>query len=64
MAVNLRGIRESGTAFAVPTYLFVVSVFVMVVTGLVRVLATLHEDSSKSERRELIERVLSGLRGI
>ncbi|WP_209684015.1 APC family permease [Curtobacterium sp. 1310] len=34
--VNLRGVRESSKAFAVPTYLFVGSVFVMVVTGLVR----------------------------
>ncbi|WP_258368568.1 APC family permease [Curtobacterium sp. MCBD17_013] len=35
-AVNLRGVRESSKAFAIPTYLFVASVFVMVVTGLVR----------------------------
>jgi amino acid transporter len=38
-AANLRGVRESSKAFAVPTYLFVASVFVMVVTGLVRVAA-------------------------
>ncbi len=38
-AVNLRGVRESSKAFAIPTYLFVASVFVMVVTGLVRVAA-------------------------
>ncbi|MFZ6991241.1 APC family permease [Curtobacterium sp. RRHDQ66] len=38
-AANLRGVRESSKAFAVPTYLFVASVFVMVVTGLIRVLA-------------------------
>jgi amino acid transporter len=31
--VNLRGIRESGKLFAVPTYLFIVSMFVMVVYG-------------------------------
>jgi amino acid transporter len=36
MAVNLRGVRESSTAFAVPTYLFISSVFVMIVVGLVR----------------------------
>ncbi|MGN6408984.1 MAG: APC family permease [Curtobacterium sp.] len=35
-AANLRGVRESSKAFAVPTYLFVGSVFVMVVVGLVR----------------------------
>lgn len=38
-AANLRGVRESSKAFAIPTYLFVASVFVMVVTGLVRVAA-------------------------
>jgi amino acid transporter len=36
MAVNLRGVRESSKAFAVPTYLFIASVFVMIVVGLVR----------------------------
>jgi amino acid transporter len=35
-AVNLRGVRESGKAFAVPTYLFITSVFVMIVVALVR----------------------------
>jgi amino acid transporter len=32
---NLRGVRESGLAFALPTYLFVASVGAMVATGLV-----------------------------
>lgn len=36
-AVNLRGVAESGKAFAAPTYFFIASVAVMVVTGLVRV---------------------------
>src|SRR3954468_13245918 len=35
-AVNLRGIRESGTAFAIPTYAFMGGVFLMIVYGLVR----------------------------
>lgn len=35
-AMNLRGIRESGKAFAVPTYLFIGSVALMIVVGLVR----------------------------
>jgi amino acid transporter len=38
MAVNLRGIRESGTVFALPTYVFVVSVVVLVVVGVARTL--------------------------
>ncbi|MGN6608253.1 MAG: APC family permease [Jatrophihabitans sp.] len=36
-AVNLRGIKEAGTAFAAPTYLFATGVGVMIITGLVRV---------------------------
>jgi amino acid transporter len=36
---NLRGVRESGTAFAIPTYGFIAMVFVMIGTGLARVLA-------------------------
>jgi amino acid transporter len=36
-AMNLRGVRESGRTFAVPTYLFVAGVLVMIVVGLVRV---------------------------
>ncbi|MFJ8040841.1 APC family permease [Kitasatospora sp. NPDC096147] len=37
-AVNLRGVRESGNAFAAPTYLFIAAVLVMAGTGLVRYL--------------------------
>src|ERR1700747_2086465 len=33
---NLRGIKEAGRAFAIPTYLFTGSVVVMIVVGLVR----------------------------
>ncbi|MGY2067677.1 APC family permease [Blastococcus sp. SYSU DS0619] len=35
-AINLRGVRESGRAFAAPTYLFISGILVMIVTGLVR----------------------------
>jgi amino acid transporter len=35
-AANLRGVRESGKAFAVPTYLFITGVGIMIVTGLLR----------------------------
>lgn len=34
--MNLRGIRESGSIFAAPTYMFIVGVFVMIVVGLLR----------------------------
>ncbi|MGH3497361.1 MAG: APC family permease [Nocardioidaceae bacterium] len=38
MAVNLRGVKESGTAFAIPTYCFIASVVGMAVWGLLRYL--------------------------
>jgi amino acid transporter len=37
-AVNLRGIRESGAAFAVPVYAFMIAIGAMVVWGLTRIL--------------------------
>src|ERR1039458_3522215 len=36
--VNLRGVREAGAAFAVPTYLFVGTLLITIVAGVVRVL--------------------------
>ncbi len=38
MLVNLRGVRESGTAFAIPTYFFLVMMVLTVGTGFVRYL--------------------------
>jgi amino acid transporter len=38
MAVNLRGVRESGTFFAVPTYCFMLGILSMVGYGLFRIL--------------------------
>ncbi|MGN7189084.1 APC family permease [Microbacterium enclense] len=37
--VNLRGVREASSVFAIPTYLFIGSVAVMIVVGLIRTLA-------------------------
>ncbi|MBK5239190.1 MAG: APC family permease [Actinomycetales bacterium] len=37
-AINLRGVRESGKAFAIPTYFFVASVFIMIVVGIFQTL--------------------------
>src|SRR5512139_440357 len=39
MLVNLRGVKESGSLFAFPTYLFVAMMFLTVGTGLVRLVA-------------------------
>lgn len=36
--VNLRGVRESARVFAVPTYFFILTMFLLIVTGLVRLL--------------------------
>ncbi|HEV8353844.1 MAG TPA: APC family permease [bacterium] len=38
MVINLRGVRESGTIFAIPTYFFVVMMLVMLVTGFYQLL--------------------------
>jgi amino acid transporter len=39
MGLNLRGVRESGLAFAIPTYAFIVGVGIMLAYGLFRVYA-------------------------
>lgn len=36
VAINLRGVRESSKAFALPTYLFIASVLLMIVVGVIR----------------------------
>ena len=36
MLINLRGVKESGLAFSIPTYFFVVMMFITVGTGIVR----------------------------
>lgn len=40
MVVNLRGIRESGTIFAAPTYLFVLSFLIMIIAGIAKAALT------------------------
>ena len=40
MVVNLRGIRESGSIFAAPTYLFIAAFLIMIVTGVIHALLT------------------------
>jgi amino acid transporter len=37
MVVNLRGVKESGAAFAIPSYFFIVIMFLMIGTGLFRI---------------------------
>lgn len=40
MLINLRGVKESGTAFAIPTYFFVTMMFLTVGSGLFRLFIT------------------------
>jgi amino acid transporter len=41
--VNLRGLRESGTIFALPTYFFVATALLMIVVGMIRAFAINHQ---------------------
>jgi amino acid transporter len=36
MIINLRGVKESGMAFAVPTYFFIVMMYITIIIGLIR----------------------------
>lgn len=47
-AINLRGIRESGAAFAVPTYAFMIGMFVMLGWGLFRTVVLGEELTAES----------------
>lgn len=38
--LNLRGVREAGTVFAIPTYLFVGAILITIVMGVIRVIAS------------------------
>jgi amino acid transporter len=52
-AMNLRGLRESGSAFAIPTYGFMIGIFGMVIWGLARAAfgADLHAESAGFQLR-------------
>ncbi len=41
--LNLRGVRESGTIFAFPTYFFVASAALMIIIGLIKAYVFLHQ---------------------
>jgi len=53
MLGNLRGVRESGTIFAIPTYVFVVGMLVMIAIGLWRVLTG--DPAATSTPREALQ---------
>lgn len=47
-AANLRGIRESGTAFAIPTYAFIIGMFMMLIWGFIQIFLLGHELRAES----------------
>jgi amino acid transporter len=53
-AVNLRGVRESGAAFAVPTYAFMIGLGSMIIWGLTRTLLLGDEVRAASADLELV----------
>jgi hypothetical protein len=53
-AVNLRGVRESGVAFAIPTYAFMLGIAVMIIWGLTRILLLGDEVRVASADLELV----------
>ncbi len=52
-AVNLRGIRESGTAFAIPTYAFIIGMFLMIIWGFFQIHVLGHHLRAESAGFEL-----------
>ncbi|HEY0636979.1 MAG TPA: APC family permease, partial [Pseudonocardiaceae bacterium] len=62
-AVNLRGIRESGTAFAIPTYAFMVGVFAMLGWGFAQAFVLDRDLRAESAGFELVaeEHQLAGI---
>jgi amino acid transporter len=62
-AVNLRGIRESGSFFAFPTYAFVIGIFAMVIWGVTRAFVFGDDIPAESANFGLVEEGdhLSGL---
>jgi len=52
-AVNLRGIRESGTAFAIPTYAFMISMYLMLIWGFIQIFVLGHQLQAESAGFEL-----------
>ncbi|MFF5989051.1 APC family permease [Prauserella flavalba] len=54
MAINLRGVRESGTAFAIPTYAFVFGILGMIAWGAFRTFVLGEEMRAESAGFELV----------
>lgn len=53
-AINLRGLREAGVAFAAPTYAFMMSIAVMIGWGLVQIFVLGHDLRAESSSFQLV----------
>jgi amino acid transporter len=60
MSANLRGLRESGAAFAVPTYIFMAAILGMAAYGLVRLLLGDLPDAPSASLQLTAEHDISG----
>lgn len=66
-AMNLRGVRESGAIFAIPTYIFMLSIIGMAIWGLIRLTAgnlPLAESAGFEVRPEPGHEVFTGLAAV
>jgi len=59
--LNLRGVRESGTAFAIPTYAFMASIFLMVGWAIVRMLSGTEIRAESADYTLIAENTFTGL---
>jgi amino acid transporter len=59
--MNLRGVRESGTAFAIPTYFFIAAVGLMIIWGITRVVLGGHIVSESQHVQVLSPHQFAGL---
>ncbi len=60
-AANLRGIRESGSAFAIPVYAFIFSIFAMMLAGLVEYSVGADVQAQSADFHMQAEHSLTGL---
>lgn len=59
--LNLRGVRESGTAFAIPTYAFMVSIFLMVGWAIFRMVTGTEIRAESADYTLVAEQTFTGL---
>jgi len=61
MLINLRGVKEAGAAFAVPSYFFIVMMFITIGTGLIRMFTGSLGDVVNPPEIEQVGEAISGV---